>query len=378
MNSTSFRGSAAVKTGVLLVQLALAGMSANVQAQAQDSEKIFSLSGFGTAAVTHASVTKGDYVADTFEAKGAGYSGRTSATTDSKFAAQLDARFNDSLSAVLQVVMRSRPDNTFSPEIEWANVKYAVNKDLSVRLGRTALPMFMVSETRQVGFASPWLRPPIETYSLYSLTNSDGIDASYRLKTGALNHTFQAWHGKTKVDTVNAPGSVSHDLKGKITGVADTIDYGHLSAKIGMTDTDFELPVPGRILAFKSKVVNAGAIYDPGAWFVQGEITRTKLGTLQRASLAAYITAGYRIDQFTPYLTYSKVKADDNQIKLALRAQTTTSAGVRWDFMKNMDFKVQVDRVALAKGSTGFYTNVKPGLAGTNGTVISAAVDFVF
>lgn len=377
MNSHQSRQPAARGTLAILVSMALAGVATG--AVAQEADKVFSLSGFGTAGIVHSSIEKGDYVANLYEPKGAGYTDGTSATVDSKIGAQVDARLTDSLSAVVQVIMRQQPDGKFTPKIEWANVKYAITRDLSVRLGRTALPVFMVSETRQVGFANPWVRPPIETYSQFTLTNSDGVDLSYRHSFGAVSSTVQASYGKTKVDTIRPAGTITRDLKGDISSLGNTIEVGFLTVKLGWNKADFTLvPVPNRILKFQSKVVNLGAIYDPGNWFVQGEVTHSSLGTTSRATRNAYVTGGYRIGHLTPYLTYSMVTPDDDQVKLATIKQNTSSVGVRWDFHKNFDLKVQADHVSLGNGSTGLFTNVKTGLAGSSGTVLSAAVDFVF
>jgi hypothetical protein len=59
--------------------------------------------------------------------------------------------------------------------------------------------------------------------------------------------------------------------------------------------------------------------------------------------------------------------------------QRTISVGARWDFMKNVDFKVQVDHMRLGAGSPGTLGNLQPNFQ-TGGTVnlISATIDFVF
>jgi hypothetical protein len=59
--------------------------------------------------------------------------------------------------------------------------------------------------------------------------------------------------------------------------------------------------------------------------------------------------------------------------------QQSFSAGVRWDFMKNLDLKVQYDRVGVFHGSNGEFTNVQSGFqSGSNANVINVVVDFVF
>ena len=362
------------RIGVVMAQAALAILASS--AHAEEENKMFSFSGFGTFGLTHSSLKNGDYVADVFTRSGAGYSSDWSANVDTKAAFQIDAKFNDQLSAVVQIVAKPRPDNTYTPRVEWANVKYSFTPDLSVRIGRTVLPTFMPSDTRLVGYANPWIRPPQETYRLVSFTHSDGIDLSYRTNFGQLKNTIQVWAGSTKVDIVSANNTVSAGLKGEnIRGISDTIEYGALTTRLSMTSADYKFV--GRD-AIPVKVINLGAIYDPGAWFVQGEVSRYTASTSLRAQLAWNITAGYRWNNFTPYVGYSSIKANDDQVRLALRAQNSTSLGLRWDFRKNMDLKVQFDRLSLQSGSNGFFANVRPGLAGKSTNVASIAVDYTF
>ena len=53
--------------------------------------------------------------------------------------------------------------------------------------------------------------------------------------------------------------------------------------------------------------------------------------------------------------------------------------GLRWDFLRNLDLKVQADHTRLGADSFGTLINVQPGLR-PGGTVnlFSAVVDFVF
>jgi len=103
-----------------------------------------------------------------------------------------------------------------------------------------------------------------------------------------------------------------------------------------------------------------------------------------------YISGGYRVNKFTPYMTYSQNSAGSflpgfpppsaNSIRLANRSQSAVSLGVRWDFMKNTDFKFQYDLVKLSDSSNGFLANVPAGvtLYGAMFHVVTAVVDFIF
>jgi hypothetical protein len=365
---------------VCTVAMQAAFVACAATAHADDDKKIFSFSGFGTLGAVHSSLSSGDYVADQFQPKGAGASASWSSSVDSKFAFQVDAHITDQLSSVVQIIARQQTNNTFSPRIEWANVKYAFTPDLSVRIGRTALPIFASSETRLVGFSNPWIRPPIETYSLNSITNADGIDVSYRHSFGAVKNTTQVWYGTTKVDVVSGNGAVLSGLKAtSIKGIANTIEHGALTARVSAVKSAFELPITATYkLNFESTVINLGATYDPGDWFIQGEVSHSKLAPVARAQMSAFVTAGYRWKSWTPYASYSRIKPADDLTQLALIQQSTASLGVRWDVRKNMDLKVQLDRVSVANGSIGYFTNAKPALAGKSANVVSVSLDYVF
>lgn len=359
--------------------LALTALAGTVHAE-DSKNSMFSVSGFGTVGMTHSSIDNGDYVANLSQPAGAGRSHDWDLGVDSKLGVQIDAKFSEQLTGVVQVVAMTRSNNSFSPRVEWANLKYRVTPDLSLRVGRIALASFVASEARLVGYANPWVRTPIETYNINSITNSDGIDASYRKRVGVANNTLQAWYGTTKVDIVGQSGSITSGVKAKkLYGVADTVEVGALTVRGGVTLADFEIQAaPGFLITPRFKLFNIGAVYDPGVWFVQSEFSKSDFENAARAQKSFYVTAGYRWNAFTPYLTYSQVKPDDNQARLTTRDQKTYSAGVRWDTAKNTAIKLQWDRVNLADGNVGFFTNARPGLAGKSGNVVTLLADFVF
>jgi hypothetical protein len=89
------------------------------------------------------------------------------------------------------VISEQNYDNTYTPHVEWANVKYQFTPDLSVRCGRTALPIFMVTDSREIGYANPRVRPPDELYRIVPVRSIDGADASYRVSLGPATNTLQ-------------------------------------------------------------------------------------------------------------------------------------------------------------------------------------------
>ena len=108
-----------------------------------------SFSAFGTLGEVHSSEDKADFTASVFQPNGAGYTRSWSAEVDSLIGAQLTANILSDLSAVVQVIAEQNYNGTFTPHIEWANIKYQFSPDLSVRVGRSVLPTFLFSDTRE-------------------------------------------------------------------------------------------------------------------------------------------------------------------------------------------------------------------------------------
>jgi len=156
-------------------------------ATAANAEPTFSFSGYGTLGVVHSDNDQADYLADVFKPNGPGATRSWSPDVDSRLGAQVSATFTPSLSAVIQVLAQQRYDNSYTPVVEWANVKWAITPDASVRLGRMVLPVFMVTDSRRVGYSNPWVRPPVEVYSLVPVTSHDGIDGSFRFAAGSVH-----------------------------------------------------------------------------------------------------------------------------------------------------------------------------------------------
>ncbi|MEO8313838.1 MAG: porin [Pseudomonadota bacterium] len=411
---------AAIALAVTLSQSALAADSGDA------SEPLLSFSGFGTLGVVHSSEDLTDFTNGTLKATGAGFTDQWSAAVDSTLGAQAVAAFTPQLSATLQIVSEQLTDNSYRPHVEWANLKYQVTPDLSIRVGRTLLSSFMFSDTRKVGYANPWVRPPVEAYSLIPVTTSDGADATYKLQLGRFSHTLVGLYGQ--FDIALPPNLGGGKAKARrLWQVADTIEHGSMTFHAAYQSARITIPhfinqffdglrefgPQGIELADRYdqnnklfRFVGVGAMYDPGKWFVIGEWGNSEFHSALGKSTAWYVSSGYRFGKLTPYLTFSQIKADGNTsdpgLDLSLLPvsvapiaeefnaglndilvgaaafQQTMSAGVRWDVFKNAALKLQYDHVDLGAGSVGTLINVQPGFQkGGTLNLVSLSVDFV-
>jgi hypothetical protein len=383
---------------------------------------MFSFSGFGTLGVVHSSEDGADFAASELQPNGAGYTRSWSPDVDSRLGAQVTAQFTPQLTAMLQVISEQNADNTFTPHVEWANVSYQLTPEFSVRVGRIVLPTFLLSDTRKVGYANPWVRPPVELYGLSPIFDSDGADASYTMNFADTVNTLVGSYGKTDFAT---PAGGTFDVK-RLWVIADTVEYGALTVHFayesssytydaldGLFDAFRQFGPQGTALASQYDLDNkraqqmaVGALYDSRQWFMTGEWGRRNLHSASIESTAWYISGGLRLAKFTPYLIYAEEKADGGTsspglslptlppylqgpasgLNAALNAllrrnpvQNTISVGSRWDLVKNADLKLQYDRIELGADSPGTLINLQPGFQ-PGGTVnlLSITIDFVW
>src|SRR5580692_8197748 len=123
-----------------LVLVALLCYPAIASADAEvPGASMFSFSGFGTLGVVHSSDHDADFTSTIFKPNGAGYSHDWSPDVDSLVGAQVIANFAPHLSAMLQVISQQTYDGTYTPHVEWANIKYELTPEASIRVGRTEL-----------------------------------------------------------------------------------------------------------------------------------------------------------------------------------------------------------------------------------------------
>jgi hypothetical protein len=341
------------------------------------SKSIFSFNGFGTLGVVHTSDNQADFVSNPDQPKGAGFTNSWSATPDSKLGVQLNVAVTDRLSAVVQIMSRYQYDGTFRPDLEWGNVKFQATSDLSVRAGRISIPTFMVSDSLNIGFALPFARIPLEVYGQLPETHSDGIDGSYRMHFGGVTNTVQVFLGGFNSKLPNQGAYDTHDLY----GIVDTIEYGPATLHLSYQTLRYDLSFEGLVLDKNpQQIATIGASYDPGTWFVSGELIRAPDDAFG-LSYSGYINAGRHFDSLTPYLGYAKAHMS-HAGSLGLPPfmnQDTATLGVRWDFMKNIDFKVQLDHTTRHGGFNQYLVNQQPGFqqSGTD-EIFTLLVDFVF
>jgi predicted porin len=262
----------------------------------------------------------------------------------------------------------------------------------------------------------------VEVYGRVPVSASDGVDMIYRLHRGEFTHAIQANYGGAERELPGGGGTVEAK---QAWGVTYTVEYHattvHLAYQRPTLDLDgddalfdgFRLFGPqGNAIADRydvdhkpMSIVAIGATYDPGKWFLTAEWTRTENRSFIGNGTSWYVSGGYRLGKFTPYIAYAASDADNlsdpgldlsglppslvgtaiglnaglNELLGKKVVQKTVSVGARWEVTRNAAVKLQLDHTRIGAGSSGWFSNIQPGFQpGGSFNLFSATVDFVF
>jgi hypothetical protein len=323
--------------------------------------------------------------------------------SDSRLGAQLDLQLDRQWSAVLQMVSEQGPDLSYRPTVEWANVKYQLTPEFSIRVGRIALPVFLSTDFRKASYAYPWVRVPPEVYANVPVSSSDGVDLTYRWQGGSVKQVTQAFYGASASDITRSSGMRAS----RIAGLSHTVDYGALTVRGSYMSSRLcfhfaeknrnsgpagvgQLPPDAVDLhGSHAEAMGIGANYDPGTWFVLGELGRIRDSSVLGNKTVLYASTGYRFGDFTPFVAYTQSRGSDLAYTAASAdrdgilgsrsiVQATASAGLRWDFAANVALKAQFERVR-PRGASNTAEDVPARRFARRGiSVASVALSFVY
>ncbi|MCG6937943.1 MAG: hypothetical protein LJE83_07180, partial [Gammaproteobacteria bacterium] len=247
--------------------------------------------------------------------------------TDTRFGLQISSDVTEDMSVVAQL-LGTGVDGNFNAIIEWAYVDYALNDIASIHVGKIKQPVYLVNDYIEVGYAYPWIRPPVEVYYLNNPLNTvNGIEFLLQFPVGPGTLSFQPYVGSNRDDIPNTQGAyfeaeniygidVKYSGHGYIvhasTFQCEVKTYGGGLQQITFpgdsTPTDVRLDLNG---TGDCEVTSAGFNLDMANVVVYAEWQdRTTTDTLSRAfgdQDAYYATIGYRFGKFLPHLTYASI-----------------------------------------------------------------------
>lgn len=352
---------------------------------------------------------------------------------DSQLSAQLTLNPNGPLRLVWQVLAKDDIVLRFRPRTEWLYLAWESTTPLSLRAGRLALPVFLLSETRNLAYAQTNVRPYSSLYQLNPISKIDGLGAIWRQALGPGELSLDAVHGRAQVDLTT--GRVKARA---ITALAAQWRQGSWSLRLGRSDyqLDAQLPVTlaqlqvlasgatgcsncAQVLAARApaqtraSIQTLGFTVEQGAWSWSAEWTQRRSDSILVADADGwYAQLARRIGAFTPFLGIGQTRfveaplgfqtlasappaaqaanAAFDRFLQSATGRRSWQAGLRWDCAENLALKLHIEWLKNTQetrlGQTGSVSYPSPPPIGSyrgpawDGQlrVLSLNLDFVF
>jgi hypothetical protein len=357
------------------------GVISTTTAQA-DNGISTTVSGYGTVGGTFTSDGNYAYTHDPSEFTGATH--QFDLGLESRIGVQAVVDFGSGFSVTAQELARQRGSDQFSLGTEWLFLQYSPDSDWKLRLGRVALPTFLMSDSREVGYAAPWFRAPNEIYGSESFQYIDGGQVLWHHTLGPVGLGLKGSYGNMTESYLELDTVDSVKVRSGYNVVA-SLEYGDFLFRVAQTVLTIPTVIPlsaTYLLDFtvKDTFNSAGLEYDNGTAIVLSEFgKRTEpnipvIGLPAAASKEWYVAGGWRFGKFTPLLIYGKYEPSPSLTEPGGN-YGTWSASLRYDLVRNVALKAQVSRAQAA--NPVYWTEANP-TSTERVNVFSLGADFVF
>ncbi len=354
----------------------------SVKRSLEKQESALKINGFLTAGASKASPAVYDQNIDISD----------DVTFDTDTIIGLQTSFQLSPEADVTVQMVAKAADNWELEAEWAFLRYNLTDDLSFRAGRLRLPLYLFSESLDVGFSYPWVRPPNEVYAL-PIRNYEGVDLLYTASHGDWIHQFQVFVGNDSDDNFDT----SNFFGGNMTSSMGPWTYRASVFKFDIEFSKFAGFEPTENIEDGGTYYTLAGMYDDGSWLAITEIStyKTDQTVVFRDTDSGYITLGKHIGNFLPHITYGKSyttnepKGDSLDIFLGEFVNftgTSYAAGLRYNLTENTSAKLEWTHYTDMDGTGGIWNGLRfdqlTGAAGPENIddidIYSIVIDVVF
>lgn len=335
--------------------------------------------------------------------------------SDSQLGGQISYRSSPYWDATVQLVAANVMEWEPKNGLEWAYLAFHPTANFDVRIGRVGLDLFAISDTRRVDYAHIWLRPPAEVYSWVPAYSIDGADMTYSFIHGDTFYRAKLQYGVSESTVGIANSGTTYDFRGEqLTTLSLSAEYMDwkfrvtgarvvIASSIPRSDelidhlTDPRLAAQFDMVGNDLHYLQAGMAYDNLNWLVLSELTYSESQSeLMPNGYAGYLTVGKRINNWTPFITYSFFDAKDSPWTVGQGAseleyvaaelinsgridQSTITLGARWDFSSNTALTLQWDRSQLASFGSSLWSGQGEGLDRQQTIdLFSVSVAFIF
>lgn len=275
---------------------------------------------------------------------------------DTRLAGQLDLRLSPQWSATVQAQLAPADDsdNRWHAKTAWAFVAWRPDNDWLLRVGKARLPMYLYSESLDVGVASDMARLPHEMYSIAPTNDFTGLFITRSFTLGEHDLSVDAYSGRAApklrqwlrdgVPPVQPAGARYTEVDVRVSGLTLTARDTHLTWRLGVHtahtarsdgqtlpvryprvdigpglgywQVNAALPGPGieQVDRIHNLALTAGLEWQLGdGWRIASEFVRVQQRDIELGSdsRAGYLALFKRIGAWTPYLSVAFQRSSD-------------------------------------------------------------------
>jgi len=367
---------------------ALLGLATWAQAGDETEEaRTWQIEGYGTLAA-HVADDKVVGVRGDGRNRNPSYDGKLRFDGDSLLAVQARVDLSPRVHAVWQLLARDDVRYGQRPRNEWIYLGWDAQPNLNLKLGRTALPVFLHSETRHLGYAQTTARPVNTVYQLNPFTHVDGLALRHgrSLGRGELRTELSAGRAELALPS----GTVEAD---RIVSLALRYDEGPWSLRLAGSDYHFDMRLANvqrlysqlttgatgctncaTVLAARAplegvhaQVQTVALQHESGSWSFTAELARrSSNNSIVADSLAWYTLLAYRVGEWSPYAVLGAIRFREPPLGLQTHPAAPAAArranelidlylqtpndrriaqlGLRWDLHARAALKLQWER----------------------------------
>lgn len=303
-----------------------------------------------------------------------GYDNDLDFNPESLFALQAKVDLSDKLTFTTQLMSRGSED--FDLGVEWAYLQYQLTDSTSINMGKLRLPLYIYSDSLDIGYSYHWLRTPQSVYRV-AFDNYTGVSVQHNAFVGDFTFNTQVIAGTVHDDVeAGARGAgLSESELNNLIGFNASAIYNNLTMRIAyyqINDTNIQFNEINGLLSDlrevganqiaselevsedKGTFASVGFMYDNFNWFVGGEYTNLEVnGSYIPEQRSSYLTAGKRFENWALHATVGQTDDEimnperftpgiNERLQAFISEATYTSLGLNFNISSSAVLKFDV------------------------------------
>lgn len=288
------------------------------------------------------------------------YESRWSLEPESRAGGQVNITFTPDLSFTGQAMARHAARDA-KLQLEWAFLTYNLTPKLTLQAGRKRLPLFYYSDFQDVAFAYNWARVPADVYG-WAVVNFNGANLTFRddIAGWAVKSSVYAGQEHSKENPLaKLDNAARRDVNwDNMVGIDLELNRDWFTARASINQSkaqtiSYETGVPVQTApdfnvygsASKQTFSSLSFNIDKDNWVGRSEFSQVTRSPARSDFKGYMVGGGYRIGNFLPMLTLSRLNAYGSGASPALvEKDSNVGFTLRYQINDSSSFKAQIDK----------------------------------